>query len=298
MSVKQFRIMLFISTLVLASFVYGQAPADPRLTQALELEATSNFEEAMVLYEAIYVDQPQNNAMAYKIAGMAYGIKNYKKAVIYYQILAPKGNPSVLYNLACSLNMMGKKKQSLDALETAVEKGFTQLTLMKSDPDLASIRELKRFHAIAKSVKALENYPEAQKFNFWVGEWNVYNQQDVKVGESRIEKILKDGVILESWTGGSGNTGKSFNHFHIGTGKWVQYWVDQSSDRIFLEGNYDPTQKAIVFYERIDQGSEKPQRRLTFFNISPDSVRQYSQQSTDGGTTWFIEYNFIYLRKK
>ena len=298
MRLKQIRLMLFIGALLLVSLSFGQSSVDPRLTQAQELEAAKNFSDALALYEVIYADQPENNAMAFKIAGMAYGIKDYKKAVTYYEILAPNGNPTVLYNLSCSLALSGKKKQALDALKTAVEKGFTQLALMKTDPDLASIRELDRFSAIARTVKSLDNYPEAKKFDFWVGEWNVYNQQDVKVGESSIEKILKDAVILENWTGGSGNIGKSFNHFHIESGKWVQYWVSQSSDRIFLEGNYDSAQKAIVFYERMDLGIEKPQRRLTFFNISADSVRQFSQQSTDDGATWFVEYDFIYVRKK
>ena len=298
MSIKPLYLMLFINAILLVSLSFGQSSVDPRLVQAQDLEGAKKFPEALALYEAIYSDQPENNAMAYKIATMAYAEKDFAKAVTYYKILAPNANPTVLYNLACSLNLMGKKKQALDALETAVEKGFTQLALMKTDPDLASIRELKRFYAIARSVKSVENYPEAQKFDFWVGEWNVYNQLDVKIGESKIEKILKDAVILESWTGGSGNTGKSFNHFHIESGKWVQYWVDQSSDRIFLEGNYDPAQKAIVFYERIDKDSEKPLRRLTFFNISSDNVRQFSQQSTDGGATWFVEYDFNYVRKK
>jgi hypothetical protein len=37
--------------------------------------------------------------------------------------------------------------------------------------------------------------------------------------------------------------------------------------------------------------------RLTFFNIDADTVRQFAEQSTDGGTTWTVSYDFKYVRK-
>jgi hypothetical protein len=87
--------------------------------------------------------------------------------------------------------MHGREKKALEALESAVDKGFIQLGLMKTDSDLSSIRDTDKFKMILSSVKSIENEPEAQKFDFWVGEWNVYGVNDAKVGESSIQKILK-----------------------------------------------------------------------------------------------------------
>ena len=38
--------------------------------------------------------------------------------------------------------------------------------------------------------------------------------------------------------------------------------------------------------------------KLTFFNISPDSVRQFSQVSADSGRTWTTAYDLMYVRRK
>ncbi len=140
---------------------------------------------------------------------------------------------------------------------------------------------------------------ESRQFDFWVGEWEVFNHQNKKAGESIIEKILRHAVILENWTGASGYVGKSFNHFNKEKGKWIQYWVDQNSDPILFEGNYDETQKAMIFFS-YDHAKDKENpyiRKLTFYNLDPNTVRQFSQQSSDEGKTWNVEYDFTYKRK-
>lgn len=41
----------------------------------------------------------------------------------------------------------------------------------------------------------------------------------------------------------------------------------------------------------------EPQRRLTFFHISEDEVRQFAERSNDGGKTFTTEYDFTYKRR-
>ena len=38
-------------------------------------------------------------------------------------------------------------------------------------------------------------------------------------------------------------------------------------------------------------------RRLAFFNLDPDNVRQLAERSNDGGGTWVTEYDFHYTRR-
>lgn len=293
---KHITIWLIIGVL-LGAMVLGQAEPDPRIKEAQQLEADKKFKQAFKLYEKIHKDTPENNAITYKLGALAHSAENYRKAIKYYEKLAPNGNPTLLYNLACSYARHGKEEKALEALRSAVENGFSQLGLMKTDPDLASLRYLEAFRVILGSVKAIENLPEAKQFDFWVGEWNVFGLNGAKVGESNIQKILNENIILENWTGNGGFSGKSFNHYHIASGQWIQYWVDQGSGRIYFEGNFDKAQNAMVFHEKLNPDPEKPDRRLTFFNIASDSVRQFSQQSTDGGKTWSVEYDFMYVRK-
>jgi hypothetical protein len=45
-------------------------------------------------------------------------------------------------------------------------------------------------------------------------------------------------------------------------------------------------------------GGKVLQRRLRFYNLGADRVRQFSEGSTDDGKTWTVEYDFTYNRDK
>ena len=136
-------------------------------------------------------------------------------------------------------------------------------------------------------IKTCENTPEFHQFDFWIGEWDVFTLQNQKGGDSRIERIIKGCVILENWTGTSGYEGKSFNHYDPQTKKWYQYWIDQNSTVTTYEGEYSEKDKAIIFYSYDHAKDTNPYLvRLTFFDIDPNTVRQFSQKSTDDGKTW------------
>lgn len=45
------------------------------------------------------------------------------------------------------------------------------------------------------------------------------------------------------------------------------------------------------------QSGAKVLRRMIVYDLGPDRVRQYSERSTDGGKTWGVAYDFIYVRK-
>jgi predicted Zn-dependent protease len=52
------------------------------------------------------------------------------------------------YRLACAYAMTGDRKKSLSALKTAAEKGFMDLEALKSDPELAGLRDHSEFQTI------------------------------------------------------------------------------------------------------------------------------------------------------
>jgi len=139
--------------------------------------------------------------------------------------------------------------------------------------------------------------PVHRQFDFWVGEWDVVNVQGQPAGSSSIQNILDGCVIFENWTGRSGYTGKSFNFVDPGTGKWRQTWVDASGGKIEFTGQLEG--KNMVFWSNEKDKEGNPyKRRLTFFNVAPDTVRQFSQRTSDEGKTWSVEYDLTYLRKK
>ena len=146
--------------------------------------------------------------------------------------------------------------------------------------------------------------PSYRQFDFWIGEWDVFGKNGSKAGDSKISLILDSCVVLEEWTS-AGTTqgmrfaGKSFNTWNKNSRQWQQTWVDNvGGSTEYLEGKYDD--QKIIFQTRPFPFSKDTIaiRRLTFFNLSPDKVRQFAEITKDNGANWQTEYDLEYRRKK
>jgi hypothetical protein len=137
---------------------------------------------------------------------------------------------------------------------------------------------------------------EHKQFDFWIGEWNVQNSQGQPVGTSSIQRIENGCIIQENWIGGQGGTGKSLNFYDSSLHKWRQTWADSSGGVSEFAGEYKNS--AIRFEgESHAPNGTRTFRRLTFFNLGPDRVRQFSEASNDEGKTWTVDYDFTYVRR-
>ena len=143
-----------------------------------------------------------------------------------------------------------------------------------------------------------------RQFDFWLGEWEAFGKNGSKAGDSKISLILDSCVILEEWTSASVNrglrfAGKSFNTYNAATKQWQQTWVDNVGGATeYLKGVFE--QDHIVFTSnpfKISRDSLAI-RKLTFYNMGADKVRQHGEISKDNGATWATEYDLEYRRKK
>jgi hypothetical protein len=156
----------------------------------------------------------------------------------------------------------------------------------------------------AQSSKPPCSEPAYRQFDFWIGEWDVYGKNGQKGGDSRISLILDSCIILEEWTSANATQGviykgKSFNTFNAATGQWQQTWVDNVGGTTeFLRGEAE--EGKIIFYadDVRDKQGRKFVRRLTFYKLDYNKVRQHGERSTDEGKTWTTEYDLEYRRKK
>ena len=62
-------------------------------------------------------------------------------------------DPVLWYNRACALSLAGRRTPALGALERAVETGFADAALMRSDADLEAVRDSDRFRALMAAVE-------------------------------------------------------------------------------------------------------------------------------------------------
>ncbi|MDN3202766.1 hypothetical protein [Algoriphagus sediminis] len=81
--------------------------------------------------------------------------------------------------------------------------------------------------------------PEKRHFDFWVGEWHVFDTLDNKIGENRIQIIEGGCALQENWTGASGSNGTSLNYFDAADSTWNQLWLDNQGGILKLKGKIE-----------------------------------------------------------
>ncbi len=146
--------------------------------------------------------------------------------------------------------------------------------------------------------------PEYRQFDFWIGEWEAFNVNGQKAGDSKISLILDSCIILEEWTSATVNrgmryAGKSFNTYNATTKQWQQTWVDNAGgSNEYLVGKFGDNK--MIFQSTPFQFSKDTMaiRKMTFTNISPVKLRQFGEISKDNGISWSTEFDLEYRRRK
>lgn len=64
-------------------------------------------------------------------------------------------DPLVVYNLACSLSLVGRVEDGLQKLEAAITLGYRDKSHIKDDPDLGNLRGHPRFKELEDRLKAI-----------------------------------------------------------------------------------------------------------------------------------------------
>jgi hypothetical protein len=137
--------------------------------------------------------------------------------------------------------------------------------------------------------------PRARQFDFWVGDWDVYNREgNAVVGHSVVETILDDCVLQESWEGVSGSAGTSLNFFDPDRQAWRQLWVWREGTTLELAGAFADGRMVLEGAGKADDGTPR-RNRISWFDNPDDSVRQLWEVSADDGATWEVVFDGLYL---
>ena len=137
---------------------------------------------------------------------------------------------------------------------------------------------------------------EYNQFDFWVGEWEVFNPQGQKVGENRVEKILGGCSVQENWVGESGNIGHSFNIYDRTTASWHQTWVDNSGTLLKLNGAL--SHRSMIL-QGVTKGPKGPVlNQITWTPKEDGTVKQLWEVSVNKGGTWVTVFDGTYKKKQ
>ena len=134
------------------------------------------------------------------------------------------------------------------------------------------------------------------EFDFWVGEWDVHDAAGTFAGNNRISRAQAGCVLIENWSGAQGSTGMSINYLDKASNEWVQIWHSAGGYQIDIRGGLtDEGMLLTGTIHYISNGTTAPFRGL-WTELPDGRVRQYFEQSNDGGESWTPWFEGFYTR--
>lgn len=152
----------------------------------------------------------------------------------------------------------------------------------------------------AQPIPACTDDPYYQLLDFWVGEWEVFDQAGRKVGINRIEKVMDGCAVMEYWTDIRGGQGISLFYVHNDGPLWKQVWVTPQA-----KAPWGQKEKSLI--ETLPDGSLRFQGtyqmqetwildRTTLTPNEDGSVTQTIERSRDEGKTWQPGFVGVYRK--
>jgi tetratricopeptide (TPR) repeat protein len=302
---KSFLLISFIAS----TYCFGQDGQSILVRKADSLFDAGNWKASAAAYQEILKVNDKDGRIWYRLGETFKSQKLYAKAIEAYltsRDLKPPQIPRgfINANLAKAYSLNKDSSNALDLLSEMVKNGYANFPDLDTSSEYRWIRTNQRFTKIVEgatnNAAPCLNNPKNKEFDFWVGEWNVYQTgTDYQVGKQKIEKASGGCLVIENWTAvGFPNDGKSMNFIGPKTGKWEQVWMGSGGQYLnYYNGEY---RDGAMRYEGdgMDKAGNKLLFHLTYFNLGPDKLRQLLEQSTDSGKTWTTLYDFSYKRLK
>ena len=137
---------------------------------------------------------------------------------------------------------------------------------------------------------------ENRQFDFWIGDWDVFNPAGQAAGANLIKSILNGCVLHESWKGKGNFVGASFNVYDARRKVWHQTWVDASGSALLLDGKFDNGSMTLSDREMPGKPNALVINEIAWTPNPDGSVRQHWRTSNDGGKTWTTAFDGKYVR--
>lgn len=136
------------------------------------------------------------------------------------------------------------------------------------------------------------------QFDFWVGNWEVFNTQGKQIGENLIKSMPNACAIQENWKSSNGNSlGTSYSYYDISDKKWHQLWIDNKGYVLETSGNY--ANGEMVLISELVQNKNKPYYNKIIWKKNKDgSVTQTWQYLSPNHKLIKEAFKGIYKRKK
>ena len=194
----------------------------------------------------------------------------------------------------------GDRDAAVASLQDIFEQGFAAVSVLVNDPVIHSMQGYAAYDALIAQMNVqafpCEHQPGFADFDFWLGSWDVHLANGTPAGSNTITREERGCVLVERWHSATGGTGMSVNFLDLATNEWVQVWNAAGGTQINIRGGLTDEGMAMsgtIHY--VANGTTAPFRALWTL-LDDGRVRQYFEQSNDGGETWAPWFEGFYTR--
>lgn len=158
--------------------------------------------------------------------------------------------------------------------------------------------ESKYLETKMENKKFKETESAKRAFDFWIGNWDVYQYNgDKKYGQNIITSILDGNAIEENYFNDQKKfSGKSLNKYNPDLKKWEQFWIDTGGLTLKLEG-HSPKPGHMVMTGITYQEEEEVKNKIEWLQLEDGSIRQTWFQKTSSQDEWNIIFDGHYKKR-
>jgi len=152
--------------------------------------------------------------------------------------------------------------------------------------------------AAARSTESRCAAAEYRQFDFWAGDWDAYDADDMSRPAARVhvDPILDGCALREDYHGVNGLVGQSLNTYDSVRRVWHQSWVTNRGQLLVLEGELRDGKMTLRATEATAKG---PVLWRAAWIPQPDgAVRETAETSSDGGKSWKPAFDMVFRRRK
>lgn len=146
------------------------------------------------------------------------------------------------------------------------------------------------------SPEACSANPESGQMDFWLGDWTVTYPGITGSANSKVYIELDKCMIVESWDGGKGHSGKNMFAYSDDDKSWHGMFADNQG-RVHMFGGKVVSGSGEFTGPSRGSNGETVLNRIKIVRMNANKVEQSWEKSTDKGTTWTMEFHGEYTRK-
>ncbi|PQJ75969.1 hypothetical protein [Polaribacter gangjinensis] len=136
-----------------------------------------------------------------------------------------------------------------------------------------------------------------EQFDFWEGNWKVYDKEGDLVGTNKVIKLQNDCVLQENWVSKlSKNTGTSYNYYNPKDDTWNQIWIDNSGFIMNLKGHFKDG-KMILKSDLVEANPRSFANQITWKKNKDNTVTQIWTTVDEKGKVIYEIFYGIYKKQ-